>query len=145
MASSTKPATEEAKEMLREIRNTAITIIAAAAVSVAALAASASSASAALLVRSPATIRTAAVIQPPKTVAMEAGSAGIPGYDDERCQELLGEAGYYENKFGEDAKTAGETSMGTPEHQQAVDAAHYDTEVAYQDKQELSDNCLVVD
>jgi hypothetical protein len=121
------------------------TAIIATSLVVAGLATSAS-ASAALMVRSPATITRAPVlVQPPKAVALEAGSAGIPGYDDERCQELLGESGYYETKLGEDIKTAGETSMGTPEHQQAVDAAHYDTEVASQDKQELSDNCLVVD
>jgi hypothetical protein len=127
------------------LNKTRTTIIATSLVA-AALATSASAASAALMVRSPTTITPARVIQqPPSSVAQEAGSAGIPGYDDERCQELLGESGYYENKLGEDIKTAGETSMGTPEHQQAVDAAHYDTEVAYQDKQELSDNCLVVD
>ena len=122
------------------------TAIIATSLVAAALATSASAASAALLVRSPATVTPTRVIQqPPKAVAQEAGSAGIPGYDDERCQELLGESLYYGNKLGDDIKTAQETSMGTPEHTQAVEAAHYDTEVAYQDKQELSDNCLVVD
>jgi hypothetical protein len=127
--------------MLSKTRTAIITTSLAAA----ALATSASAASAALLVRSPTTITPISVIKQPSAVAQEAGSAGIPGYDDERCQELLGESAYYENKLGEDIQTAGQTSMGTPEHQQAVDAAHYDTDVAYQDKRELSDNCLVVD
>jgi len=102
-------------------------------------------ASAAVLVRSPASITHTTVKPTITTAAREAGGAGVPGYDDERCQELAGESSYYESKLEDDIQTAGKTPMGTPEHQQAVDAAHYDTDVAYQDNQELSDNCLVVD
>jgi hypothetical protein len=100
-------------------------------------------ASAATPLRSP--LSTHRPVATTTSVAQEAGSAGVPGYDDERCQELLGESLHYEDKFQEDLLKAQQTPMGTPEHQQAVDAAHYDTETAYQDKQELSDNCLVVD
>ena len=120
--------------MLREIRNTAITIIAAVAVSVAALAASASSASAALIVRQPATAKPVQVVSAPTAIPLkEAGSAGVPGYDDAKCEGLL-----------HDFTTSME-SGNAAQNENNMASAETNWEVAKKAKSQMEENCLVVD
>jgi hypothetical protein len=118
--------------MLREIRNTAITIIVAGAVAAAALVASASAASAALAVRSPIT-QTHVVAPVTVTALKEAGSAGVPGYSDEKCESLLHDYNLLVN----------ESEAGLREGDQHRQA--YNGELANRVEHQLTENCLLVD
>ena len=114
--------------MLRtKIRTTIIASTAVAALSIP------TAASAAVLVRSPGTATATTVVQPTGVAAKEAGSAGIPGYDDKKCGFLLSE---YERFHGaaENAASYGETGLATAI---AEDAGAI--------KGEMESNCLVVD
>jgi hypothetical protein len=111
-----------------KIRTTIIAAAAVAALSVP------GAASAAALVRGTRTVTPIPVVKPTTTVALkEAGSAGVPGYDDKKCGFLLGE---YERFHGaaEKAASYGETGLATAI---AEDAGAI--------KGELESNCLVVD
>ena len=116
-------------------------VVVAVAVAGAALSSS-GVASAASIVRSPGTIARP-VVSAPVTVATEAGSAGIPGYDDQKCEDLASDVREYQSRYEDAVNTANNT--GGAAHQEAVnDARSYlDDEIAAQ--QELSDNCLVID
>jgi len=108
-----------------------IRITIASAIAVAALT-TPGAASAALLVRSPVTVPPVHV-SPPKPVAMEVGSAGISGYDDAKCEDLVKDmenARYYaEGYSGEGNKKAAESY-----EEQAKKVQH-----------QIEDNCLIVD
>lgn len=89
---------------------------------------------------SQAAVRPATVTKPAPVVAttinqaLQTGSAGIPGYSDQRCQSLL-----------DDALKAADVTMqeydaGTPNSSRAKQAA----EIGQKASQELSDNCLVI-
>jgi hypothetical protein len=73
-----------------------------------------------------------------KTVIAEvkdAGSAGIPGYDDAKCQSLLEDYNLAVETFSQELEDGhGGSSRGM----QAI-------QIAKHAKQEMSDNCLVVD
>jgi hypothetical protein len=134
MTASSKPATEEAHEMLREIRTTAITIIVAGAVATAALVASASSASAALPVRpitSPTLVRAPQPTSTPRV--KEAGSAGVGRYTDKVCQAMA-------NAYNAEVEVVEQAAKDGNAKVAAQEAG-----VAAETYSELSSNCLVVD
>lgn len=109
-----------------------ITVI-AAGLAAAALATSASAASAALVVRSPATITTPVVHQSIAAAPKEAGSAGVPGYTDQKCEFLLGEYNRHHEAAENYAKYGDtEAALATAEYAGTI-------------KQDMEDNCLVVD
>ena len=106
------------------------TIVASTAV--AALAATAGPASAAVLVRPVGTVTQTQLIKP-TTTAKEAGSAGVKGYDNEKCERVQQE--YNNASYSQIHFTAnGNFVLGS-----------YYGEVANQKNQELTENCLVVD
>jgi hypothetical protein len=107
--------------------------IAIAAVSVAAVATGATSAaSAAMIQRAPGT--TAPVVVKAQTsVALTAGSAGIPGYDDAKCESLVN-----------DYNTAVDRSeQGLLDNDTATQNTY--GELANRIYGQLTDNCLVID
>jgi len=108
------------------------TIVASTAV--AALAATAGPASAAVLVRPVGTVTQTQFIKPTTTTtAKEAGSAGVKGYDNEKCERVQQE--YNNASYSQIHFTAnGNFVLGS-----------YYGEVANQKNQELTENCLVVD
>jgi hypothetical protein len=112
--------------LITKIRTTIIASAAVAALSIP------GAASAATLVRSPIT-RTPVVKPATTTVAKEAGSAGVPGYTDKKCESLLNT---YEQNRG-----AAENYIGYGDLATGLATAEYAGTV----KQELENNCLVVD
>ena len=106
------------------------TIIAGGALAALAVPAGASALTA---VRTPGAVTTAPAVRTTSVAAKEAGSAGVEGYDDKKCEYLLSEY----NRF----------------HQAAANYAGYgDTETAVSVaeeagaiKGEMESNCLVVD
>jgi hypothetical protein len=114
-----------------KIRTTIIGLVAVAALSVPGVA------SAALLVHSPSTVTQTHVPPTTKAIAEKAGSAGVPGYDDETCERLLTE---YHDAVG--------ALIGNVPNNQSTGAKlvfFYYSAVAEQKKEELESNCLVVD
>jgi hypothetical protein len=65
-------------------------------------------------------------------VAQDAGSAGVPGYDDKRCQQLLNDAN------AETDRAIDEASDGNAR------GFRYHSDIATHAVNELTDNCLVV-
>jgi hypothetical protein len=110
------------------------TIIIATSIAAAAFATSATAASAALVVRSPATIASMPVVKQNIAAApKEAGSAGVPGYTDQKCEFLLGEYGRHHEAAENYAKYGDtEAALATAEYAGTI-------------KQEMEDNCVVVD
>jgi len=112
-----------------KIRTIIISSVATAALSVPGVA------SAALLLRSPGTVTPTPVVHPTTVTAKEAGSAGVPGYDDKHCENLASnvkelEAERSSQKWNNEIYTA----------------RGYRTEQALEKtRTELTDNCLVVD
>jgi hypothetical protein len=95
-------------------------------------------ASAATNVRSPGTVTPTRVVAPPTVVAQtidpdNVGSAGIAGYDDQKCEDLANRHNDLEWS-GYQSLRAGDTKG----YNDALDAAD-DLE------DEISDNCIVVD
>ena len=91
-------------------------------------------ASAAMLMRSPATVTQAPEVQAPSTLAArEAGSAGVPGWDDARCEGALADVELLHTRFDE-AEVEGNQE----------DVAKY-ANLSKSANQTLTDNCLVVD
>jgi hypothetical protein len=88
-------------------------------------------ASAAVLVRNPVTVAPTPVVQPTTATPMkEAGSAGIPGYDDKKCGELLNEYNRVSTKARGEKSAEGKMQVA---------------EIAGEINSELTSNCLVVD
>jgi hypothetical protein len=65
-------------------------------------------------------------------IANDAGSAGIPGYDDKRCQELLNDANKATDRAIEEASDGNTKGFQT------------NSDIATHAVNELTDNCLVV-
>ena len=65
-------------------------------------------------------------------VAKDAGSAGVPGYDDKRCQGLLNDANLATDRAIEEAADGNMRGFKT------------NSEIATHAVDELTDNCLVV-
>jgi hypothetical protein len=107
-------------------------IIASSAV--AALAASAAPASALIAARPVGSITQTRVLAPTAPVALkEAGSAGVPGYDDATCEGMLRDMEVLANNYSEDSKAGNKP------------AAEKDLDLFRNAKAALYDNCLVVD
>lgn len=116
--------------MLSNKVRTIIPAVAAAAT----LAAATGSASAAGIVRQPATVKPVQVVSAPTAIPLkEAGSAGVSGYDDAKCEGLL-----------HDFTTSMESgNAAQSEHNMA--SAETNWEVAKKAKSQMEENCLVVD
>jgi hypothetical protein len=76
----------------------------------------------------------APIVETTTNMALQTGSAGIPGYSDQRCESLL-----------DDALTAADVTVqeydaGTPNSSRAKQAS----EIGKKAWDELKDNCLVV-
>jgi hypothetical protein len=65
-------------------------------------------------------------------VANDAGSAGVPGYDDKRCQQLLNDANAETDRAIEEASDGNARGF------------RYHSDIATHAVTELTDNCLVV-
>jgi hypothetical protein len=85
-------------------------------------------------VKSPKITQPVPVVTTTVNMALQTGSAGIPGYSDKRCEGLLDDA-----LKAADVQVQ-EYDAGTPSSSRAKQAA----EIGQKASQELSDNCLVI-
>jgi hypothetical protein len=73
------------------------------------------------------------------------GSAGIPGYDDQACEDLANDANLMESNSQSAASQAQQAPAGSSEQQLDQYNVQADSNLASEIEQELSENCFVID